>query len=373
MSSEAHVNLRLIYGSLLQAQSPCCNWLIEEWKKNPVLKGYTALLNAHITLATLVLINTILASGVQLTVTCSPELVCHNNIKQKLIDAGVKFLEHETLKNSITNEYDIAFDCGATLANDVSPRYGFIELTHVNEERYNNVHTHILNIDSGILKLIETTFGTGDGFVRAINYLCQQKNADIKRLNFVLFGFGKVGRGILYSLRKIGLHSHQITIVERNLKLLEIAQNLGYQTLSLDHQLELIRETLKNTDCVITATGIANAISNTFDGIDFTTVEYLANMGTYDEWGDKFGKGRILNNKKPLNFMLEVPTSANYIDPIFALLIYSAVDRIHNQDKRPAQITNVNPSIEKPILDHWIQYNNGSEEYELIKRWNNLQ
>ena len=123
MSIEAHINLRLIYGSLLQAQSPCCNWLIEEWRKKPALKGYTALLNIHLTLATLILINTILASGVQLTVTCSPELVCHNNIKQKLIDAGVKFIEYKKLKNSGSKDYDVAFDCGATLLNDINPRY----------------------------------------------------------------------------------------------------------------------------------------------------------------------------------------------------------------------------------------------------------
>ena len=45
----------------------------------------------------------------------------------------------------------------------------------------------------------------------------------------------------------------------------------------------------------------------------------LANMGIDDEFGTKIPKTRVLNQKKPLNFILEEPTRMCFIETTMAL------------------------------------------------------
>ena len=63
------------------------------------------------------------------------------------------------------------------------------------------------------------------------------------------------------------------------------------------------------------------AISHYFSQSDFDRVALLANMSTGDDFGPRFTADRILNRKKPANFMLDYPTEAMYLDadlyPVF--------------------------------------------------------
>ena len=45
----------------------------------------------------------------------------------------------------------------------------------------------------------------------------------------------------------------------------------------------------------------------------------MVNMGVEDEWGKAVPPERMLNNKEPLNFILEEPTLLKFIDPTMAL------------------------------------------------------
>lgn len=42
-------------------------------------------------------------------------------------------------------------------------------------------------------------------------------------------------------------------------------------------------------------------------------------MGVEDEWGPEIPKNRLLNEGRPLNFILPDPTQMRYIDPPLAL------------------------------------------------------
>lgn len=47
----------------------------------------------------------------------------------------------------------------------------------------------------------------------------------------------------------------------------------------------------------------------------FSSGVLLANMGVEDEWGPEIPKNRLLNEGRPLNFILPDPTQMRYIDP----------------------------------------------------------
>ena len=51
----------------------------------------------------------------------------------------------------------------------------------------------------------------------------------------------------------------------------------------------------------------------------FSSGVLLANMGVEDEWGPEIPKNRLLNEGRPLNFILPDPTQMRYIDPPLAL------------------------------------------------------
>ena len=359
--------IRRLYGPTAFLQAPCCSNLMKQWQINPPLQGYKAILNVHLTLATLILIDTLLASGLELSITCAPDLVCHDNIKQDLIKAGLRVIEYEDLTH-YRDEFDIAFDCGAYMLHSLEPKFGFIELTHVPNEYYREAKKPTITIDKGLIKLLETTFGTGDGFLRGMEYLMGKQGRKVTELNYLLFGFGKVGTGIMHCLRKAGVPNQQIVIVEKNSLLIENAHEMGYEALNVDTQQGVIRKIIPQIDCAVTATGEANAISPSFKQKDFGSVETLVNMGTYNEWGPSFSEGRIINYKKPLNFMLEFPTAISYIDPVFATLASTALFRI----KHPAILPNnypqtVVPEIEQPIVEYWVAANEQQEELELIR------
>src|SRR5690606_6761384 len=146
---------------------------------------------------------------------------------------------------------------------------------------------------------------------------------------YMIFGYGKVGQGIASCLAHTGVHKANITIIEATETGKHLANLDGFCSLNIQKDLENIKKILRTMDCAVTATGVVNSISNYLNYEDFSCVEYLANMGTHDEWGDAFPLNAILHNKHPLNFMLDYPTKIDYLDPIFAVLACATVEIIN--------------------------------------------
>ena len=189
----------------------------------------------------------------------------------------------DLVSQNFVDYFDVILDCGGYLANTLKPKVAFIELTHVDLEHYQKTDCPIISVDHSFVKYIETIFGTGDGFVRAINKIYIQRNEDHRKKQYLIFGYGKVGRGISYCLVQSGVPKSQIVVVEIAQAGLAEAQEFGCKTYDLLKETESIKAALKKTDCVVTATGVSHAISPYFSSDDFQAVEYLANMGTYDE------------------------------------------------------------------------------------------
>ena len=73
-------------------------------------------------------------------------------------------------------------------------------------------------------------------------------------------------------------------------------------------------------DFVVTATGVKGALDRPeLTAALLSSKAVIANMGVEDEYGSGVPAGRVLAEKKPLNFILEEPTHLKYIDASLAL------------------------------------------------------
>ena len=101
----------------------------------------------------------------------------------------------------------MVLDC-AGVNTAVKSKYGYVELTRSGMYRYRECRQPVFLADDGRIKVIETGLGTGDGFRRG---MAHAGYGDFKGRRIVLFGCGKVGRGIaMYAL----LGGAELTVVD---------------------------------------------------------------------------------------------------------------------------------------------------------------
>jgi adenosylhomocysteinase len=322
--------------------------------KLSALQDKHILINCHLTLSTLMMIDILLKAGSTVSVTYADDLVFHQDILDKLCQQGLYIPFVDLNKSKYKTYFDLVIDYGGYLANILQPTAGFIELAHVEHKRYLESKSPIISVDASFIKYIETTLGTGDGFVRAVKKIAVNNEEDYTKQTFLVFGYGKVGRGIAHCLVQAGVAKNKIMIVEVRDKPLTQAKKNGYIGYNLVNQYEAIRLLLPKVDYAVTATGISGTISRYFTLKDFEKVTYLANMGTYDEWGQQFPASQILHHKKPLNFILEIPTRVCYLDPIFALMIESSAYAFDNKKDPSFKVYKPPKTLQKDILETWM-------------------
>jgi len=338
-------------------EKSCTQSVLREWKDSPPLFQEKILINCHLTTATLLLVELFLFSGAEIKITCTSGLVCHESIKELLFNLGI-YLPPTEISSLGSDYFDAVIDCGAYLANSLQPQKAFIELTHVEASQYKNINCSVVSVDNSFIKHLETTYGTGDGFVRAIDQLYTQNGHHYQNKTYMVFGYGKVGKGICSCLHSTGVNKRNIIIVEINEEHIIAAQAQGFSAYSLHQDKEKIIKLLENSiHCAVTATGVENSISLFFEPSAFANVEYLANMGTYDEWGEAFSEDVILNHKSPLNFILDYPTKIMYLDPIFALLACATLDTIKQRPQETSLLAQPKLETQKKILDIWTKNN----------------
>lgn len=224
------------------------------------------------------------------------------------IEAGGKFVYQKELGNGI---YDFHLDCAAELLNRQSPRIGTVEITGTGTNKYGEamIDYPIISIDMCEIKNLEGMLGTGEDFVRAFTEIT---NENIANRAFMIFGYGKVGKGIANYLKKEGAI---ITVVDLNTTFLDQAQRAGFAGIYALNT-EDIEKAAESMFCIVTATGRDNVISKNYKTQPFKN-KYLANMGVDDEFGFQFTDDEILCKKKPINFFISTPTMIRYLDPVF--------------------------------------------------------
>lgn len=324
---------------------------ITEWSRSRPLAGCKVLEATPLFRNTLVKYIALLSAGAELTAGYGGGIPFDREILALVQKCGIAVRENGT--ETPEQAFDLIFDCGGVNAN-ITPRYGTVELTRSGAYHYGNVTFKVFLADAGKVKHIETSIGTGDGLVRGL------AAAGITlplRKGALIFGAGKVGCGIAANLVAGGT---DCTLVDTAEKLAAVKGNAAKIPFT---ETERINTAVLNSDIVISATGRAGALAE-YSGL-CKWVEsnvIFANMGVEDEYGPLVPAERVLNNKEPLNFILEEPTLLRYIDPTMALSNAGAIELLQGRVLKCG--LNMPPAeLEEKIIE--ITHKNGCISAEL--------
>ncbi len=229
--------------------------------------------------------------------------------------------------------FDVVLDCAAAFA-DVPSRLGYVELTRSGAHRYRALGKGcaVIDVDASRVKTFETALGTGDGLIRGLRHFGV---GDLRGRTAVVFGCGKVGRGILFRLAREGARCF-------------VVDPAGSRPPRGVTRVGAPGPLLRQADLVVTATGVRDAAAPYAADL-LAGRAVLANMGVEDEFGPAIPPTRVLNGKAPLNFALPDPTLMRYIDPTMALHNMGACLLL--ADPAPPRIRVPGEAAEAPILD----------------------
>lgn len=277
-------------------------------KKNKPYEGLHILHNIPLTFSAVLKIEPLILGGADVTMSCITLLEPKKAAIEILKDANVKIqIEHD-----FKDKYDFCMDCCGELLNVVNPSLGASELTKTGSDKYKNSPPDypVISVDDSELKLLETFWGTSEAFIRAISTFFPKGLQDI---NVIVFGYGKIGTGIVSALLKF---TENISVVEIDKNRLLMAKKKGVRVTGEINNKDFFQE-FNKADLVVTTTGVKNVLSDYYDlSPSHFKKALLANMGAEDEFGHNFPKESVLFDKRPLNFMLEQPTATKYLDPI---------------------------------------------------------
>lgn len=358
-------------------EHPALSFLIQKWSKTKPFKKYRILIATPIFRNTLIQYETFISSDAEISIG-KETVLCDNKIVELLKSRGISVLsQHEVLEQEQNNIFfDIILDCAGQFSR-CHPRIGFVELTRSGVQFYEKSQYPIYVADSGLVKQIETSLGTGDGYFRALeSYGYSSQNAR----KMLVFGSGKVGYGIAIQGRKKGF---EVTIVTNtnplftNNQQTDFYNNLKEKSFNIiDYKdFDGIANAIMTTDFVVTATGVKSALDNPqiVDAIKQSEA-IVANMGVEDEYGENVPTSRVLNNKNSLNFILEEPTHLKYIDASLALHALLAEQLLLDKQNNKTFCGILNPpkELEKQILDITIQNGIITDELQEFFQNNNL-
>ena len=173
---------------------------------------------------------------------------------------------------------DLVLDCAGPFAV-LHPKIGFVELTRSGVHYYKNAEKPVYVADSGIVKRIETSLGTGDGYFRALEKL--GFGGDFEGKKFLVFGSGKVGSGIALQGVRRGCNVTVVTDLKRGQSQTANSENAEHsaapETMPAGdfsavleqndvavvdcHDYATVASLIENSDFVVTATGVKNALA----------------------------------------------------------------------------------------------------------------
>ena len=317
---------------------PALAALEAEWSETRPFEGLRVLVATPIYRNTMTQYRALLAGGASLLVGFSgmndPDVV------DFLKDWGIPVVTPaEMLEAESRGEFvDLVLDCAGPFAA-LHPKIGFVELTRSGVQYYQNAKKPVFVADSGIVKRIETSLGTGDGYFRALEKLGlgageNVLGADFEGKKLVVFGSGKVGSGIALQGVRRGCAVSVVTDLNRASSenapenaansmpagdFSAVLEQNGVNVVDC-HDYATVSALIEKADFVVTATGIKNALADPeLQKSLLSTSAVLANMGVEDEYGEAVPVEKVLNAKGPLNFILEEPTHLKYIETSLAL------------------------------------------------------
>ncbi|MCE3044806.1 NAD-binding protein [Legionella sp. 16cNR16C] len=338
--------------------APFMHQQLEEWKITKPLAGLRVVHHVPLVPNTLLKIACLIAGGAEVTVTNpSSFMTAHPEAVDCLKQAGIRYTENLSQLRSET--FDLYFDCGAELYQALGkPGIGAIELTGSGDLIYRNQELDfpVISIDHSLTKQLETVFGCADSCHSAISQLL---GINTVNKSWLIFGFGKIGRGVAYFCAQNKAAVVAVDICENQRR---SARQLGIEAINpLDKQ--TLHQAIQNAEIIVTATG-SKAIMNAYPH-DWFSGKILANMGVYDEYGAGFGEEEVLNQKKPVNFVLNDPTPMKYIDPEFYIHNIAALTLL--SENLSQGVHGPTKDLDNRIIEDWCKYH--SFHLEIINKW----
>ena len=331
------------------AEYPALGFFSREWANLRSFAGLRVLVATPVFRNTLLEYRALLVGGAELVVGVAgldgsvagsdgAAMPCDSGIVALLRENGIpvvgvqEALEMEAAGRSGGRGFDLVLDCAGQFAK-LSPKFGFVELTRSGVQFYEGSAHPVYVADSGVVKRIETSLGTGEGYVRALRQLGYGSVAgndgaagfesgndgagDFSGKKFVVFGSGKVGQGIVLQLLRSGAAVDVVTDTSFGSNAFLDANGVPVTDCN---DAGAVVALVRAADFVVTATGVKGALDKPeLTAALLESQAVLANMGVEDEYGPNVPAARVLAEKSPLNFILEEPTHLKYIDASLAL------------------------------------------------------
>lgn len=359
------MDLLSIFSSVLDEvyeknEYPALVALQSEWSETRPFEGLRVLVATPVYRNTMTQYRALVAGGAELLVGLSgmndPDVVDFMGEWGVSVVTPAEMLEAESRGEFV----DLVLDCAGPFAG-LHPKIGFVELTRSGVQYYKDAKKPVFVADSGIVKRIETSLGTGDGYFRALEKLGFGGNFEGKKL--LVFGSGKVGSGIALQGVRRGCCVTVVTDLKRLAQSEQSAQSENAKNAAnpeksansmpagdfsavleqngvdvVDcHDYAAVAALIEKADFVVTATGVAGALNAPeLKKSLLSTKAVLANMGVEDEYGEAIPAEKVLNAKGPLNFILEEPTHLKYIDTSLAL--HAALAELLVQEAKSATL-----------------------------------
>lgn len=269
---------------------------------------------------TLVKFLPLLAGGAELTVSVSDRIPHDPEVLAVLDRVGIPFVVNGTVAD---DAFDVILDCDGSRAA-ARPTIGVCELTRSGIYHYAEAGRPVVLVDASKIKEIETTIGTGNGYLRAMRELGYR---DWKGRRIVIFGQGKVGRGVAYYCAREGAH---VVAVDRLDAGIVFDRNSVSEVVDC-RDVAAVKRAVRGADHLITATGVRGAMC----GYGFTDADLkgvvISAIGIEDEWLTARDPATLVNGGRAVNFRLAEPTLLRYIDPTMALSNESARDLVEGR------------------------------------------
>ena len=341
------MDLLSIFSSVLdevyeKREYPALDALQSEWAETRPFEGLRVLVATPIYRNTMTQYRALVAGGATILVGFSG--MNDGEIVEFLKDWGVPVVTPaEMLEAEARGEFvDLVLDCAGPFAA-LHPKIGFVELTRSGVQYYKDAKKPVFVADSGIVKRIETSLGTGDGYFRALeklgfgDFVEKTPGVGFEGRRLLVFGSGKVGSGIALQGVRRGCCVTVVTDLSRarsengSNRQPDAANSMpagDFSAVLLQngvdvvdcHDYAAVASLIEKADFVVTATGVEGALNAPeLQKSLLSTSAVLANMGVEDEYGGAIPAERVLNAKGPLNFILEEPTHLKYIDTSLAL------------------------------------------------------
>lgn len=324
---------KFLTGRYQEYEYPALLYQYRKWEQEKPFVGKKLLDGTPVFANTLLKYAALIAGGAELSIGYSEKIPYDPEIIAFLQKLGIPCLDHLPAPGT----FDVIMDCNGVY-RDCKPTYGFVELTRSGAYRFAESKDPVILVDDSRIKAIETCLGTGEGFLRGMRHLGYQ---DFQGKKIVVFGCGKVGRGVVFYAGRAG--ADVVAVDDPSV----VANHTGGSLLSRFER-EKILAHLQQAWCVVSCTGMASALADeAYLEILRNGTQIVVNMGVEDEWGPGLPWKRVLNRKQPLNFILPEPTLLRYIDPTMALHSYAALELIRS---KPI------PGIRKPSPDAEREY-----------------